>query len=283
METKSKLILWAIDPFDEKVEYSDDLMRSLGDWLRKSGKRIQPVHVLVLSSALAQVEISNDTIQNAIEKAKLAIDRLFNKWNFPREPAKIIFNDTHTIHEGAHAFAEYIQESKPSVVLVSSHARKGLPRFFFGSFAETLLTVSSAPILFLHQNPPAYQTRFEKVLFATDFSEESHLAMRDFIQSQKDCFGEIILFYDVCLPIKATEYLDAKDIGPWLPDNFIESQTKWAHDWGHQWIEEMRGLGFTARMVTRDGIQTAIAPDILKTAAIEEADLIVMSSKGESC
>ncbi|HEY6305666.1 MAG TPA: universal stress protein [Candidatus Angelobacter sp.] len=76
------------------------------------------------------------------------------------------------------ALQRAVEERSIDLIIVGSHGRHGVPYLFMGSTAEEVTRMSPCPVITVG---PAAEAGFENslktVLFATDFSEESKLAL----------------------------------------------------------------------------------------------------------
>jgi nucleotide-binding universal stress UspA family protein len=73
-----------------------------------------------------------------------------------------------------------IREQDIDLLVVGSHGRTGLGKLFIGSVAETIFRRADCPVLSVGPNvssKPGGGVRFQHILFATDFSEDSLAAL----------------------------------------------------------------------------------------------------------
>jgi nucleotide-binding universal stress UspA family protein len=69
-----------------------------------------------------------------------------------------------------------IDEKKIDLLVLGTHGRTGIGKFFLGSVAEDIVRRASCPVLTVGPHSPSEpprEGRFREILYATDFSEES--------------------------------------------------------------------------------------------------------------
>lgn len=91
-----------------------------------------------------------------------------------------------------------LEERRPDLVILSTHARKGLRKWLAGSVAEEVFRRAHWPVLVL---PPGYleieprEPRFQQVLYATDMSEISSTALQYAAGIADDNQGELVALH----------------------------------------------------------------------------------------
>ena len=73
-----------------------------------------------------------------------------------------------------------IQDHQIDLLVLGTHGRTGLPKLFMGSVAEKIFRQCSCPVLTVGPHVPQGENRvaeFSRILFATDFSDESLAAL----------------------------------------------------------------------------------------------------------
>jgi len=176
--SKTTRILWAVDLFDSTdMRASEQFLQQLVDRAiagnRVHGIKILPAIVVTPSelSDLSQERTAQKAATNWVRPERFPKDTL-------EQPVILSASENH-----ATAFAEELyreaERTEADLILVHSHSRSGISRWIKGSVAEELSIESDIPILILGKNfrmisnPDAH-----RVLFATDFSENSLKALR---------------------------------------------------------------------------------------------------------
>jgi nucleotide-binding universal stress UspA family protein len=200
-------ILWALDPFEGKSPARSHLLGTLED-LSRRGARIEPVYVLGPDVYGVDTEFAAPWPKEIRPNAIKALDRYVGKLK-PRKISgmgkpKLILERRPSLTQAVLTLTSYAKKSHADAIIVSTHARGGLVRFFVGSFAETLLLYSKVPVLVIGPKSKEFKATQKKrrILFATDFGTASFYAFKKVLEVAKNYSkegrGKITLFH--CLP-----------------------------------------------------------------------------------
>lgn len=115
---------------------------------------------------------------------------------------EIVVSEGTTLREDVLVARDFFKESNSDLVVLNTHARKGLERMFLGSFAESLLLQSHTPLLFVspHTQPI---TQLKNVFYPTDFSKSSQKIFLKFLDRYGDFLKKISLYSKVISPTSA--------------------------------------------------------------------------------
>jgi nucleotide-binding universal stress UspA family protein len=91
--------------------------------------------------------------------------------------------------------SDYAERSDSDLIVVTSHSRSGLKRFFLGSFAETLLHRSKTPVLVVGPKNK-FGSKLERIIFPCEFGAHSKALFRQVVSIAKQ-FNATILFLHV--------------------------------------------------------------------------------------
>lgn len=182
----------------------------------------------------------------------------------------------------ANALADYVDDARIDLVVMTTHGRGGLQRAWLGSTADSLIRHCMIPILLVR---PAEQTReigpesdqeFDRVLAAMDGSETAETALRDAFEIGITDNASLVLVHALQPPVAAAS--------PYLPHTIQlthdEMEAREAHMEAYlQRLAEADWLG---------GRQTSVhvhvdyhpAPAILEIAREENCDLIALGTHG---
>ena len=189
--------------------------------------------------------------------------------------ASVLVEKSSSRRSAVDRLVKYSKQDDADVIVVTSHGRSGPGRIVLGSFAESLLAASSVPILFLSEGAEQPEA-VHKVLFPTDFSKASKLALDLFLKQMNGFQGEIILFHAIPPP---GAIFDSAVLGIplYLPDSYWLEQKAWTDRECDQMLKNVTSKGFKARMVAQDGVLNTPAA-IQKIAELEKVDFIGMAS-----
>lgn len=194
-----KKILWAVDPFSG----DKDVLRSAAWAIRALVKakpfQVQPVYIWN-AVATEFPETSRSMLQEVQKKGQEELESVLSRVKISNILPLQVRPASFTAVRGAiHELVNIAKEREAELIVVSTHARKGVNRFLLGSFAETLILYSDVPLLIVHPNwrrTPEFKT----ILFPTDFSAESIDAFQKVLQFGSSRKSRIILFHKPGLP-----------------------------------------------------------------------------------
>ncbi len=268
-------IIWAIDPYEKDVVPEASLIAQITSWSESTGSPLQPVYLL---SKAPEQPGAKSFDPNLLAEQKKADEYLKKMGVRGAASTKLISLPAASRADEIKALLEYAEGTHPSCILISSHGRSGLGRLFFGSFAEALLLQSTLPIFFLdHAEPRSQKLAFQKVLFATDFSERSKLIFMKFLRHVKAQSLKLVLFHAVSLP--ATALLASQDTQVVISPDYFTEQEEWAKEEGSNWERIAESFGIKVDLaISSNGIGADIASLLLQEAKAKEIDFIAMSS-----
>lgn len=193
-------IVWPIDP-TQRLESADKNLHSFLHLLRGCiDFELQPVCVLsadffTTSHYFEPVDIDGLKVKMTSQANRYIDD--FAEFN----PLKPILLENHIASQTAevHMFAEYVKESMPDYVVMSSHGRKGVSRYFMGSFTESFLLQSPVPVFVLG---PQYQSpkKLTRALVPVELTDPSKKFISDFLtQNRMEFLETITLFHKITM------------------------------------------------------------------------------------
>lgn len=155
-----------------------------------------------------------------------------------------------------------IEKRKVDLLVLGTHGRGALKRFLLGSSAEEIFRHAACPVLTIgpHVNPElAHKERLDKILFATDFSSGSALALEHALTLTHEHDAQLLMIHVV----------QASAIPFDITDEFVaDSEAKLA-----KMIPRDRMPSTTPLFLTLIGIPSE---QVLNFAERENADLIVI-------
>lgn len=98
--------------------------------------------------------------------------------------------------------ASYALQTSTDMILVGSHGREGMKRFFLGSFAESLLMQSEVPVCIVGSQIQQLAP-IKNILFPTDFGEHSKQNFRHVLNMAQDLRADITLIHAIARPIES--------------------------------------------------------------------------------
>jgi nucleotide-binding universal stress UspA family protein len=201
-----------------------------------------------------------------------ALDDYLKQFRVPKGRGRVLVNEEKT-QTAISKLLRYGKQAGAAAIALTTHGRSGFDRLALGSFAEETLAKSPWPVFFMNHRSPGREPAKGVALFPTNFSEESHAAFSEFVESSAGRKFTVKIFHAIPHPIPAS------GMGVYLPDSYVDDQERWAVKEGQRWIDEARGHGVKAECVVRmSGVGFLGGDAVLKAARDLEATLIVMTA-----
>ena len=265
MDKKITKILLALDPNTPELKPARHSLDWLKSWNRTSQLQIDAIYVKHEGCG----QCSNENDDEA--QFKKYVQAIFGD----SIGSKILRIASSGRQEAVKFLSDYVAEKKYELLVCTSHGRSGLGKFFLGSFAEGLLATSTVPLLFLNPGDSFPLQEIKKILFPTDFSEESSRALDLLLFQIGDFQGEIILYHAV--PPPGAIYDTGLMVPVYIPDDYWGEYLAWVNEASRRLIGLVQKRGFKARIVTQDGILNT-AEAIRMMGEKEHVNLIAMAS-----
>lgn len=268
-QTKEALsALWAVDPFDtEHLPNQDALAQAR---LHIGGSFENTVPVFVCSPYFIDPLSPQEKVRNYLSSLQVS----------SIQAPQILVSESEKKKDWVRTLLDEAKMKNAELIILTNHGRKGLSKLLAGSFAENLLKESHLPILFLGENPPS-ESHWNRVLFATDFSEDSHRSLLEFLNFTSMTATELLLFHAITMPTGA---LSGTHLGG-VPANFSgifwEQQVAWAKKEAKHWIASAKRLNLKTHLhtIVNESVgNPALA--VLDMAHREGVSLIGLSSQG---
>ncbi len=189
-------ILWAIDPFEQSSKVVKGVEQMLSTLSKFDGKKVlvQPVYVIPpkISGTLEFYYPQDIDVQT---EALAAMKRQASKVGISgMMPPKVLTGPSSTTAGAVRLLTDYASRFQADLILVGTHARKGVPRLFLGSFAESLVLHSPVPVLTVRTAGRATK-KTKKILFPTDFSEGSKKVFAHVLGTAKSLQADVTVFH----------------------------------------------------------------------------------------
>lgn len=171
---KKMKIVWAVDPFESEKTVLQSAAWSLMALAKAGDVTIEPIYVWAGGSREDLAGSRSAMIKELQKSGQKELSAVLARIKIPGvQPFKVIANFTSvTVRQEARELVAYAKFSGAELIVVPTHARKGINRWLLGSFAETLTLYSDVPLLTIHPEIKK-APQFKSILFPTDFSVES--------------------------------------------------------------------------------------------------------------
>lgn len=273
-------IIWAFDPYTDIVETWKRSEEAINVINHDERFEVEPVYVLgadlfkwVGNVTPPQV----DHLKPYVEKTLAA--RLGDISIKGLKAPEIIESMNTSRREDIDSFVEYVKDQKPEMLVLNTHARKGLSRFFMGSFAENVLLRCAVPTLFI--SPEAAPiTKFESLLFPTDFSEHSFSVFKDILEDFKGTVKKVSIFSKVLRPVNAFAEAGVTALGgAWIaPEQYLAQEIQARENDSAAWLSYAKDNGFDVALVIDDSLGDVVDA-INNYQESNDIDFVAMSSE----
>lgn len=199
---KMKKIIWSIDAFEEKEDLQEKAARVLGVFQNKTYAQIEPVFVLGSTELNWPVDYSTDWMREFQSNLRVHLEEVLLTTGFPHILSpKILVEPLASTSAAVETLLDYAMKQQADLIIVSSHGRRGLDRFFLGSFAETLLVHAATPVLVIGAGIKV-EPQFSHILFPTEFGDFSREVFRRAVSAAKQMNSTMSLYHAVPMPAR---------------------------------------------------------------------------------
>ncbi|OQW49203.1 MAG: hypothetical protein A4S09_03810 [Proteobacteria bacterium SG_bin7] len=174
MSRSKAMIIWAIDPFKTEKNLLTKSVIYLEKLARDLGAVVKPTYILSPYMFFLPMDyfIPPDEL-DFVQKAQAKLDEALKQFKSAYFlPGIVLTDNSNSLRGSVDTFIANAKDEKATCIFATTHARRGLPRFWLGSFVETLLMHSPVPVISLNPNTKS-ATSITSILFPTDLSIRS--------------------------------------------------------------------------------------------------------------
>src|SRR5215470_15912605 len=198
--------------------------------------------------------IYNEQLEKETESLKTNL-----RENYSSVPTEVL-----TVEGGVITVIETVaKEKNADLIVLGTNGRRGIGKFFLGSVAEEVLRKAPCPVLTVgpHVNTDAIkQTKFRKILYATDFSEGTPATVTFLTAFAEENDARLVLMHVIAPP----------ETGDLVRPHELESG---ALDRLNSFVPRETGFLAPPKTIVTHGVP---GDKILEVAEKEGADLIVL-------
>jgi nucleotide-binding universal stress UspA family protein len=283
-DMKLKKIIWSIDAFEEKENLQERAARVLSAFQNKTFAQIEPVFVLAATDLNWPADYSNEWMHEFEENLRVHLEKVLLTSGFPQVlTPKILLEPLASTSASVETLLEYAVKEAADLILVSSHGRKGLDRFFLGSFAETVLVHSHIPVMVIG-HAVKMESQMGRILFPTEFGENSRETFRRVISIAKQLQSAVTIFHSVPMPARIVMdtgyYPSMYGIeGEMVSfEDFMKIQAEHQVRRAESWAEWAKGEGVDCDFIV-DASGEAVDDLICNEVKALKSDLIIMEGQ----
>ncbi len=275
--TERNKIIWAVDSRQNPKE-AKSIIKELRIWAKHLNCDVQPVSVFSKTALNFPTEMEQSWQSRYEDFAQKSLDRYLKKAGARDFLAPgFVFAKTTSKRKMATEMAHFAEENKVLLVFAHTRAKKTWNPFRLGGFVETLVSTSKVPVLLLNPKSLA-SNRFSNILFATDFSRESKNAFMRLDPWANALASKILLYNQVETPnIYPLEFYGAAQTETFNTDIIVKDAIAARTKKAAKWAASLRGQNIKCTPLIRKQ-KKDLATDIIDTAKMNNADLIVMAS-----
>ena len=162
-----KQIVWGIDT-SEPLDFQQNAQFVLGALSRAMPVDIFPAHVIGRLAEFKGTDFYEEAYRALAEKR---MKQLSQNSDLPRlHEGELLVCTGHSVRQSVEKLTEYAGQKNADAILISTHSRGVVEKFFLGSFAETLLLQSEIPLITINPKTKVRE-KISKILFPTTFEE----------------------------------------------------------------------------------------------------------------
>jgi len=270
-----KKVIWAIDAtMGEK-----QLQTHTGDAIRAITKGMKCVVQPVAVIGPPNPYLTRTGLLDILEDAKAEVKANLDDWLKRRKLSNVakpalLTQTSFSTKAGVKVLTDYAKKARADLIVVSTHARKGMERVMLGSFAETLLLQSSIPVYVI--NPKARVDRSIKtILFPSDFTAKSQKTFHRVLKLAKRLKATVIIYHQLEL---YADYIEPSVSGSPLYQKYLDMAKTTSEDAGEKLRKIAEKAGVKAKVVIDN--RKGYAPDaILSVEKKMKPSMIAMASE----
>lgn len=180
------------------------------------------------------------------------------------------------IGPAAEALCEYVQSRPIDLVVMTTHGRGGLSRWWLGSVADRMLRRLEVPVLLLHPRDLPQPTAFQRIVLALDGEIEEPVVAAALALAGSNPATRYVLTRVVEPRIPVLTALAARPAH--LAPQWTEVREVEARNYLARLSRQLRASGFDVRRQVMVG--RGVAAQVLKLAGTLDADCIVVGTHG---
>jgi nucleotide-binding universal stress UspA family protein len=273
-------IVWALDALLEDKSLVKKTETILAALTKNVKTEIEPVYILCPDDLAITTELTPPWIKSYKPNAEKALRSLVSKVKLDSiKESQVIVQTMPGIRRSVDSLIAHAKLKGADLIVVSTNARKGMPRFILGSFAETLLLHSEVPVFII--NPSMTEPKkFNRILFPTDLEEASRTAFETILSLCKGLDAKITLFHKIPNPIEPVVASGAYLLGgAWVPVSTYFDQTTQARETeAKKWVDYAKSKGIKADCEIDQSTGSTVQA-ILKYAKKSDTQMIAMASR----
>ena len=272
-----KKVIWAVDPFAQESKLQVSAAWALRTLVAESRAQVEPVYILNEQPLGVPTVHPDEILRQTENAAQEELDGILARVKIMSLlPLRVIAGAFSGQREVAQKLVSYAKEAEAGLIVLSTHARKGLPRLFMGSFAESLMLYSDIPLFVVN---PSWKsvTDFKHILFPTDFTDESKNVFGSVIELAKTLKADLTVFHQI--PYMMSPEIQASYSAYPVFQDVYENELKTAQGEANRMMELAKDQGVEARTHIEYKYQGSAASSILEFSR-KKHFIVAMAARG---
>jgi nucleotide-binding universal stress UspA family protein len=249
---------------------------------RRAGATVQLAHVHVPILHVTGISVLDSGADEQVKQQEQAyLVETVRRWTVAESnvPLSTVFLDGLS----PDALRQQVEDGKADLIVMTTHGRGPLSRFWLGSVADTLVRTCPVPSLVIRplDYPPelAVAAPFRQLLIALDGSPLAEQALEPAL-----ALGRLMESRFILLRVVRPVVMLGDDRGwpgqPGVDEHLTRQLTEEARNYLEAIAEPLRGQGLSVQTQVALQVQPAVA--ILEEAKERQADLLVLATHGRS-
>jgi nucleotide-binding universal stress UspA family protein len=243
---KNGKIIWAVDPFATDKSLQREAAWALRDLARQQKREIQPVYALEMFPGNLPFEKPKDLIDQVTAKGQEELEEVLRRVKLPGlRPLRVLDSPVNTLRGRVDKLVAYAKAQGAELIVASTRARKGPSRWLTGSFAEALMLHSDVPLFLVNPSASVRAGDLCRILFPTDFSDQSQRAFEQVVGFAREIGGRITLYHKLTLDISPELGLALAAFPPFppVPPQTLENEIRLRRKQASEWAAKAARLG----------------------------------------
>lgn len=170
-------IFWAMDPFTEDLEFRKASVAVLR-WMSRPSDKTTAVYVYSPPAVgFPSIEGFPMGVGFPAVSKRTALDQM-KKLKVSGMRTEVIESANASLTDSVRVLSTHVHKQRGDLILSSTHARSGMPRFVLGSFAETLIHFAKTDLLLFQPTVRLSGAKPSRLLYAHDFSRVGEIGLR---------------------------------------------------------------------------------------------------------
>lgn len=273
-------IVWSVDAFVDDPKLNTRIVDYLRVLSLRLAASVEPVFVLSPAQMSVETEFTQEFLSHYKDNAYRRLEKYLQSTKIKGLlPPVVLVQNTLSTRSSVDSVVQYAKDKGADLVAVSTHARKGLSRVVFGSFAETLIHHCRKPVFSV--NPGVKSPHdFKTVVFSTDFSQTSAKAFESFLPVAAAMKSNVILFHKILYPIEPVLQSGVYTLGGgWISiSKYLDSYSEAKQKIADQWIAKAQPTGAKVETIIETSGEDVVK-SLMKVVKRRKVSCVVMLSQ----